>query len=58
MGFNQYNLRQHLPSQFHALEISGSEDDDLYILLCISMGQTQDILGRIHNFGHYLNKLR
>ena len=35
-------------AKFHASEASGSEEDDFYIFLCISMVQTQDTLGRIH----------
>ena len=31
MGFNQCNLRQHLPFQIHAYEASGSEEDDFNI---------------------------
>ena len=48
MGFNLYNLRNTCPAKFHASEASGSEKDDLYIFLCISMVQTHDTLERIH----------
>ena len=45
-------------AKFHASEASCSEENDLYIFLCISMVQTQDTLGRIHFWplGHCLNK--
>ena len=45
-------------AKLHASEASGSEED-FNIFLCVSMVQTQNILGRIHFglWGHYLNKL-
>ena len=60
MGFNQYELVHHLPCQTsYASEASGTEEEDFNIFLCVSMVQTQNILGRIHFglWGHYLNKL-
>ena len=49
MGFNQYNLGgTTCHAKFHASEVSGSEEEDFNIVLCILMVQTQDTLERIH----------
>ena len=41
MGFNQYNLGQHLSCQIYASEASGSEEEYFNIFLCIFLVQTQ-----------------
>ena len=45
-------------TKFHASEASGSEEHDLYIVLCISIVQIQNNPEKIHfgPWGHRLNK--
>ena len=46
-AFTSINSGNTCHAKFHASEASGSEEDDLYIFLCISMVLTQTALERI-----------